>query len=62
MHSENSIASVRAAAGGPVELSLLPKEIFHQLLRGSPSTQEVLEDVAHTRREENLTMNGDCGE
>jgi CRP-like cAMP-binding protein len=62
MHSENSIASVRAATSGPVELSLLPKDIFYQLLATSPSTQEVLEDVAQTRWEENLTRNGDCGE
>jgi ABC-type lipoprotein export system ATPase subunit len=62
MHSENSIASVRAAGQQPVELSLLPKEIFYQLLASSPSTQEVLEDVAQTRRDENRTRNGDCGE
>jgi ABC-type lipoprotein export system ATPase subunit len=62
MHSENSVASVRAAAEGPVELSLLPKEVFNQLLHSSPPTQEVIEGVAQTRLEENLTRNGDCRE
>ncbi len=62
MHSENSIASARAAPGEPVELALLPKEEFHQLLRGSPPTQDAVEKVARIRLEENLTQNGDCGE
>jgi ABC-type lipoprotein export system ATPase subunit len=62
MHSENSIASARAAPGGPVELALLSKEEFHQLLHGSPPTQNVIEKVARIRLEENLEQNGDCGE
>ncbi len=58
LHSENSIASVRAATTGPVELSLLSKNGFRQLLGGSPSTQEMVAKVARTRREENLAQNG----
>jgi ABC-type lipoprotein export system ATPase subunit len=62
MHSENSIASARAAPGGPVELALLSKNEFHQLLRGSLPTQDVVEKVARIRLEENLEQNGDCEE
>lgn len=62
MHSENSIASARAAPGGPVELALLSKEEFHQLLHGSQPTQDVVEKVARIRLEENLVQNGDCRE
>jgi ABC-type lipoprotein export system ATPase subunit len=62
LHSDNSIASVRAAVTGPVELSLLPKDGFHQLLRGSPSTQEMVAIVAQMRLEENRAQNGNCEE
>ena len=58
LHSENSIASARAAATGPVELSLLPKDGFHELLRGSPPTQEMVATVARMRLEENRAQNG----
>jgi ABC-type lipoprotein export system ATPase subunit len=58
LHSENSIASARAATTGPVELSLLPKNRFRQLLGGSPPTREVVEKVAKIRLEENLARNG----
>jgi putative ABC transport system ATP-binding protein len=60
LHSENSIASARAAATGPVELSMLPKDDFQQLLGGSPSTRDMVAQVAQKRREENLARNGDC--
>jgi ABC-type lipoprotein export system ATPase subunit len=60
MHNEESVASVRAAHTGPVELSLLPKESFEEILHSSPSTQEVVEKVAKKRLEENLAQNGDC--
>jgi putative ABC transport system ATP-binding protein len=61
MHTKNSIASVRAAPDTPVELSLLPKEIFYQLLRESPSTNLMIDEVAKNRLEENRASNGDCG-
>jgi ABC-type lipoprotein export system ATPase subunit len=60
LHSGDSIASVRAAATGPVELSLLPKNGFQQLLRGSPPTQAMVAEVARIRLEENRAQNGDC--
>ena len=62
LHSEHSIASVRAASTGPVELSLLSKNGFHQLLRGSPPTQDMVKRVAEMRREENRAQNGNCEE
>jgi ABC-type lipoprotein export system ATPase subunit len=62
LQSENSIASARAAATGPVELSLLPKNEFQQLLGGSPPTREMVEKVAQMRREENLARNGSSEE
>jgi ABC-type lipoprotein export system ATPase subunit len=60
LQSESSIASARAAATGPVELSLLPKDGFQRLLGGSPSTREMVARVAQMRRDENLARNGDC--
>ena len=38
-----SIASVRAAAGG-AEVALLPKETFYQLIDGSPLTRSTIQD------------------
>jgi putative ABC transport system ATP-binding protein len=58
----SAIASVRAAATGPVELSLIPKDDFHRLLQQSPSTHEMVEKVAQIRFEENQAQNGNCGE
>ncbi len=60
MHSEHSIASVRASHDCQVELRLLAKGEFLQLLKGSPATQEVVAAVAQKRLEENLGQNGDC--
>jgi len=48
-----SIASVRAANQG-AEIALLPKETFYNLVNGSPLTRRTIQDVASTRREENL--------
>ena len=62
LHNKDSVASVRAAANGPVELSLLPKEDFVQLLSGSPPTREALESVARSRDEENRAQNECCEE
>jgi len=60
MHTKNSIASVRAAPDSPVELCLLPKEVFYQLLRESPSTSLLIDKVAKNRLEENRASNGNC--
>jgi putative ABC transport system ATP-binding protein len=57
----NAVASVRAAASGPVELSLIPKAGLHELLRGSPGTHEMVARVADMRLEENRARNSDCG-
>jgi ABC-type lipoprotein export system ATPase subunit len=55
-HGVNSVASVRASMTGPVELALLDKQQFTQLLNGSPTTERVLAEVAQTRLEENLSQ------
>ncbi len=49
----DSIASVRAAPGSAVELALLPKNEFFQLIDGSPLTRNVLSEIAHARLAEN---------
>ena len=48
----NSIASVRASANG-VEVALLPKEDFYNLIDGSPLTRSAIQDVASARLAEN---------
>jgi CRP-like cAMP-binding protein len=58
----NSVASVRAAKNGPVELALLEREQFAQLLRGSPPTEQALAEVAQARLEENLSQSEGCRE
>jgi ABC-type lipoprotein export system ATPase subunit len=58
----NATASVRAAATGPVELSLFPKDGFYQLLQESPPTQEMVAKVAQIRFKENRAQNGNCEE
>ena len=62
LHSKDSIASVRAAGRGPVELSLLSKNGFQQLLADSSPTREAVARVAEMRRRENLAQNGECEE
>lgn len=49
----DSIARVRAAPGSAVELALLPKNEFFQLIDGSPLTRNVLSEIAHARLAEN---------
>jgi ABC-type lipoprotein export system ATPase subunit len=61
LHSQDSIASVRAATTGPVELSILPKHDFRKLLQGSPSSQEMVAEVARLRLAENRAQNGATG-
>jgi CRP-like cAMP-binding protein len=60
LQSGNSVASVRAAGTDPVELSLLSKTGFQQLLGGSPATREMVTQVARKRLTENRTQNHDC--
>jgi ABC-type lipoprotein export system ATPase subunit len=49
----NSIASVRASSNTPVEVAMLPKNEFFQLIDGSPLTRTVMDEVASTRLVEN---------
>lgn len=58
----NSVASVRAGENAPVELALLGREYFNQLLRGSPPTEQAVTEVAQARFEENLSQSEGCGE
>jgi ABC-type lipoprotein export system ATPase subunit len=48
-----SIANVRAAPEGPVELLALPREDFKALLRESPVTEEALAQIVQHRLAEN---------
>lgn len=58
----NSIASARAAVSGPVELALLDKEDFADLLNSSASTERAMTDVAQDRLRENRARDKDCAE
>jgi ABC-type lipoprotein export system ATPase subunit len=62
IHSENSVASVRAAGEEPAELTLLPRDEFYRLLRDAPLTQNFVEKVADARLEENQAHNNGCEE
>jgi CRP-like cAMP-binding protein len=46
-----SIASVRAAAQG-AEIALLPREIFFELIDGSPLTRSSIQEIAVSRQDE----------
>ena len=58
----NSIASARAAVGGPVELALLDRNAFTDLLSSSASTERALTDVAKDRLQENRARDKSCVE
>ena len=47
-----SIANVRAAAEGPVELLVLSRADFNQMLDESPLTQEAISNVVQDRLQE----------
>jgi putative ABC transport system ATP-binding protein len=51
-HGGHSIARVQAASNG-AELALLPREIFYELIDGSPLTRHAIHEVAATRLAEN---------
>ena len=53
-----SIASVRAAADSQVEILALQHDVFHNLLKESPLTQETLMRIARQRLEENASAHG----
>ena len=50
-----SIACIRAASTGPVELAALPRERFLALLKESPLTEEALARLVQDRLQENRT-------
>jgi CRP-like cAMP-binding protein len=54
MHDTQSIASVHAAESA-VELVLVPKTVFQKLLSESTTAEDKMRQIAHSRREENLT-------
>lgn len=53
VRNESAIANVRVD-GSPVELVMIPKEHFHQIMEESPETIDLLKNVASDRWEENL--------
>jgi ABC-type lipoprotein export system ATPase subunit len=55
-----SIASVRAAAEGPVELAVLPRHSFQDLLTTSPRAEVALAEVISNRLAENLAGREGC--
>jgi ABC-type lipoprotein export system ATPase subunit len=57
-HGGHSIAQVQGAANG-CELAVLPKEVFYELIDGSPLTRHALHEVAATRLAENRRRNTD---
>jgi ABC-type lipoprotein export system ATPase subunit len=54
----HSIAQVHGASGG-AELALLPKEIFYELIDGSPLTRHAVHEIAATRLAENSRRKND---
>lgn len=54
MGSKEAIATVRAG-NAPLELGLLPREHFFTIMDESPATVRLLQEVAHERRQENIT-------
>jgi len=58
----NSVASARAAESGPVELALLDKEDFTDLLNNSVPTERAITAVAQDRLRENRARDKDCTE
>ena len=58
MRGGKSIASVRGAAGGPVELLALRHEKFMSILKESPLTEEALASIVQHRIAENRSAGG----
>lgn len=56
MSNEKAIANIRAD-GGDVELALLPKAHFRQIMDESPATVALIQQVADERRQENKARN-----
>ncbi len=58
----DSIASARAAGDDDVELAVLPRELFTQIISTSPETEEALEEVVAERVSENLAGREEIGD
>ena len=56
----DSIASARAAGDEPVELAVLSKEVFKQLLRSSSPMEAAIDKEVNIRYQENLAQRGEC--
>jgi ABC-type lipoprotein export system ATPase subunit len=54
----HSIAHVQGASDG-AELALLPKELFYELIDGSPLTRHAIHEIAETRLAENKRRKSD---
>ena len=61
LSGEGAIASVRAAPGAPLDLSLLPKDLFCALLSESPATHQLFNRIAQERSYENQALRGEDG-
>jgi len=53
VHGGRSIAAIRAAPDGPVELAALPRETFTRLLAESPLTEDAIAGIVQQRLAEN---------
>ncbi len=58
MQGGQSIASIRAGSGEPVQLAALHRDSFVNLLRDSPLTEQMIGKIVQVRLEENRTA--DC--
>lgn len=56
MRGGDSIAGIRAAEDGPVDLLVLPHDAFMQMLKDSPLTQDALNKIVQRRLEENKSL------
>ncbi len=57
----DSMASVCAAGDAPVELAVVPRELFTELVTSSPAAEEALSDVASERVAENVSQREAAG-
>lgn len=60
IHGGNSIASVRSAPEGPLELVTFHRDVFMELLANSPLTEEAICKVVQARLEENRSVDRRC--
>ena len=61
IHGGDSLASVRAAPDGPVELVALPHKDFAEMLVGSPLTEEALSRIVQARLAQNRSADRRTG-